>query len=429
MHLPDTTEKISEVLPKLGFPLWAWWVFILLLSFATGNTKIAGAAWFLIIALGAYYGFKNKLRVPFGSIDPIFLKAARIWLIFCVVGFFFKAVGVIYWGDPWGTRHFDFRFIFAAMAIFVFVARVEIDNSRKLQLLLALLTTSCAAVFVSYLHVNHGIETPSNRINWSGGLVMLSWCLLPVAASKGAALHQRWVAIISILLLWVAVLMTGARGAYLSFPWLLIIVVILIFYQSSGRQVILRNVAFGFIGLLSCFYLLHYLAPQAIEIPRERIVLAKEEAKQALVATEDGSRFIDTSVGTRIFMWGKSIEVFKESPWAGYGREQRMAFIKDWGEEAKAHIVSGQTHLHSEYINGMVDHGILGLASTMSYIFGLFAVFFCLLRGAPLMALSVLSIAFTHVTMSITDTNSQTNNYSVMLGLAMMLVFFFRVRR
>ena len=171
------------------------------------------------------------------------------------------------------------------------------------------------------------------------------------------------------------------------------------------------------------------VAPKVLEVPMQRIDLAVQEARMALVGDERGGRDVDTPVGSRLYMWQRSMEVFKESPWIGYGRAQRIAFIKEWGDEADAHIVSSQSHLHNEYINGMVDHGVVGLASTLSYMLGLIAVALSLRREFPLMALSVGGIAFTHITMSMTNANSQTNNYSVMFGLVLTVVFLLRVRR
>ena len=132
---------------------------------------------------------------------------------------------------------------------------------------------------------------------------------------------------------------------------------------------------------------------------------------------------IDTSVGTRLYMWQRSKDMIAQSPWIGFGREQRMAFIQTWGAEVDAHIVLGQTHLHSEYVNGMIDHGVFGLLSTLSYMAGAVVLAWRLRRSFGLAAFSVGGIAYTHIVMSFTDTNSQTNNYSVMFTVSLLLVF------
>ena len=182
-------------------------------------------------------------------------------------------------------------------------------------------------------------------------------------------------------------------------------------------------------ALVMAWLVLYTMVPKVLEVPMHRVEIAVIEAHKAMLGDEDGDRDVDTPVGSRLYMWQRSIEVFKESPWIGYGRKQRIAFIKAWGKEANAHIVSDQSHLHSEYINGMVDHGLVGLASTLTYMLGLVAVALTLRREFPLMALSIGGIAFTHITMSLTNANSQTNNYSVVFGLALTVVFQLRASR
>ena len=119
--------------------------------------------------------------------------------------------------------------------------------------------------------------------------------------------------------------------------------------------------------------------------------------------------------------------MIQESPWIGYGRAQRIRFIKEWGGQANAHIVKDQTHLHSEYINGMVDHGVFGLLSTLTYMAGLIFLTFILRRNCHFLAMSAGGLAYIHVMMSFTDANSQTNNYSVMIGLALSSIFLLRL--
>ena len=71
-----------------------------------------------------------------------------------------------------------------------------------------------------------------------------------------------------------------------------------------------------------------------------------------------------------------------------------------------------------------ITNGHLGLM-----MLGLVVVALSLRREFPLMAMSIGGIAFTHITMSLTNANSQTNNYSVVFGLAMTVVFQLRASR
>ena len=421
-------EKPMNAVARVELKPWVWGLFLGLLALAPGSTKVAGSAWLLMAVLGIWAMYAHRHWRPEDEQDQVLWSAARIWLVFCVAAFVFKAIGVTYWGDPWRTRHFDMRVLLTALSLFFLVARLRLEHGRKQQLVGALFVAACAGFLMSYLHANHEIETPSNRINWAGGLVMLSWTLVPVIASASFAKRWRWMALLGVLLLWGAVLMSGARSAYLSIPWLIVCGLVVLVHTLRHRHW-MRWLATGVTAAVVGWVSLSAMVPKVLEVPRQRVEIAVEQAHKALLGDDDGDRDVDTPVGSRLYMWQRSIEVFKESPWIGYGRKQRIAFIKAWGKEANAHIVSDQSHLHSEYINGMVDHGLIGLASTLSYMLGLVAVALSLRRHFPLMALSIGGIAFTHITMSMTNANSQTNNYSVVFGLALTVVFQLRASR
>lgn len=415
------------MLDRQEFPIWLWVPFLTLLACAPGSTKLAGLGWLLIVVAGLVCMVRMAIaRDRFCTPeDPEILQAARTWLMFCLLAFFFKFVGVLYWSDPIGTRHFDFRMLLSALAIHFFVARVTIGRARSSALVVSLMVASIVGLTFSYLHVSFDVDTPSNRINWAGGQVMLSWVLLSAAASDALAARWRGLAAVGFLVFWMAVLLSGARSAYLSLPWVVAAGMMLLMSKTGpatrGRWLLLLTM-----GAAALTVILTLTSPKVVQVPMSRIVLAVEQARVALGWETDQPRDVNTPVGSRLYMWQRSLEVIKESPWIGYGREQRIAFIKEWGREADAHIVKDQFHLHSEYINGMVDHGVVGLASTASYMIGLLVVAWRLRRRHGLMSLAVAGVAFTHITMSITNANSQTNNYSVVFGLAMMLIFLFR---
>lgn len=412
---------------RIAVPAWLWYAFLVLLACAPGSTKLAGLGWLLMVLAGLVCLVRACMPVHRGSIpgDPSLHLAARTWLLFCSLGFALKFVGVLYWSDPIGTRHFDFRMILSALAIHFFVSRVDRGEQAPHHLVMALFLAATVGFGASYLLATEGIDTPSNRINWAGGLVMLSWVLLSAAASDG--LHRRWrgMAAAGFLIFWVAVLLTGARGAYLSAPWAVAAGMMLLLSKTGpatrGRWLLLVSMT-----IASLTAVLSLTSPKAIQVPMNRISLAVDQARDALGWDAGQPRDVNTSVGARLYMWQRSLDVIKDSPWIGYGREQRIAFIKEWGNEVDAHIVKDQFHLHSEYINGMVDHGVVGLASTAAYMIGLLVTAWHLRRRHGLMSLAMAGIAFTHITMSITNANSQTNNYSVVFGLAMMAIFLFR---
>lgn len=404
-------------------PTWIWTLFLVLVALAPGSTKIAGSIWFVMVGAAVWcFFFVPKAKEM--SADQIeLLSLSKLWLRFCVVAMAFKAVGMTYWDDPWWTRHFDFRILLAAASMPVLLARFRISPEQKAQLIVALVIASGVALFVAYRLAYHDIDTPSNRINWSGGLVMLTCVMLPMLKAELLTVRQKWAVAAGVVAYILAVLLIGARGAYLAMPWVFGGGAMLLaggMWRSISATKSGRYTTAVLVGML---VIVPVFLPKVLDVPAERVMQGVSEVRAMVHRDQVDPSAIDTSVGTRLYMWQRSKDMIAESPWIGYGREQRMAFIQTWGAEVQAHIVLSQTHLHSEYINGMIDHGIFGLLSTLTYMAGAVMLSWKLRRSFPSAAFSVGGIAFTHIVMSFTDTNSQTNNYSVMLTVSLLIIF------
>ncbi|EWS65427.1 hypothetical protein Y695_01320 [Hydrogenophaga sp. T4] len=70
---------------------------------------------------------------------------------------------------------------------------------------------------------------------------------------------------------------------------------------------------------------------------------------------------------------------------------------------------------------------MFGLLSTLTYMAGLIYLTIILRRHCHFLAMSAGGLAYIHIMMSFTDANSQTNNYSVMIGLALSAIFLLRL--
>lgn len=408
-------------------PRWIWTLFLVLVALAPGSTKVAGSIWFLMVGAGAWCLFFVPKAKTLQEDGAELLRLSRLWLYFCMAAMAFKAVGMTYWDDPWWTRHFDIRLLLGAASLPIFLARYRVTQAQKSQLIIALVIASVVALFVAYRLAYYDVETPSNRINWSGGLVMLSCVMLPLLRVDQLADRQKWAVGLGLIAYILAVLLIGARGAYLALPWVLFGGLLLL----GGRM--WRVVSTTKTGMrlamlvVVTMVVVPVFLPKALEVPVERVKLGLSQL-HAVASHDSNNAAIDTSVGVRFYMWQRSKLMIAESPWIGFGREQRIDFIKAWGAEVHAHNVYDQTHLHSEYVNGVVDHGIFGLLSTLSYMVGSVVLAWKLRLRFPLAAFSVGGIAYTHIMMSFTDTNSQSNNYSVMLTFSLLLIFLFALK-
>jgi O-antigen ligase len=413
----DQPTQSSLVQPSL----WTWGLFLFLVAFAPGSSKVAGAIWFLVVGVGGWaYFFKAKAKTLLTH-EAEMLALAKLWLYFCAAAFAFKAVGMFYWGDPWWTRHFDFRILCAAAAMPILMGRYQPSIAQKTYLVSALFVASIVALFVAYQFAYRGIDTPSQRINWAGGLVMLACVTLPLVKIAALPRLHKWAMALATVVFVLAVLLTGSRGPYLALPWVVLGSLYLLW--RNLRVLLSTNAATLRLTVLAVAVVvaLPMVLPKVFEVPAARVMLGLTEMHAMVTGKHRNLKAIDTSVGTRVYMWQRSKEKIAESPWIGYGRDQRMAFIQDWGGEVNAEMVTDQTHMHSEYINGMIDHGVFGLLSTLSYMVGTAVLAWRLRRHFPMAAFSVGGVAFTHFVMSFTDTNSQTNNYSVMITVSLLI--------
>jgi O-antigen ligase len=415
----DRTVQTTLAAP----PLWIWALLGILLALAPGSSKVAGSIWFLMVGAAAWALFFVPKAKALLEEEAELLSLSRLWLYFCVAAFLFKAVGMVYWSDPWWTRHFDFRILCAAVSMPILLARYRTSQAQSAYLVAALFIASGVALVVAYMHAYHDVETPAQRINWAGGLVMLACITLPLITLPSMSTSKRWAMTMATLALVMAVLLTGSRGPYLALPWL-VLGGLFMLARNLKSLVNLNAAGLRLAGLLVAIVVALPLAvPKVFEVPAERVMLGLTEVRALVTGVHMDSKAIDTSVGTRVYMWQRSKQKIIESPWIGYGREQRMAFIQAWGTEVDAEMVTDQTHLHSEYINGLIDHGIFGLLSTLSLMAGATVLAWRLRRRFPVAAFSVGGIAFTHFVMSFTDTNSQTNNYSVMITVSLLIIF------
>lgn len=125
-------------------------------------------------------------------------------------------------------------------------------------------------------------------------------------------------------------------------------------------------------------------------------------------------------------MWERSLEAIKESPWIGYGRAGRMAHIRQWGEEAASPAVKSLGHLHNEYLQTLMDQGLWGLASLLSYSLGLLLMALKLSASHDVrhkaLAAGLASVVFMLMSSGLSNMNFAHNYYPTLLSLAVTLL-------
>lgn len=404
-----------------------WALALMLLALSPVSTKIGGALWLMLVVGGLLVWWRTRDETRAVDHEGA-CRVAWVWLGFCVAGALLKLVGVLYWGDPVGTRHFEIRLTLAAGATWLLLRQLPsgfIDFGR---LRLALLVAAAFALGVSIAHAYFNVETPSNRINWAGGLVMLAFAQI---ALLGQSVRARDVAvtILTLFLLLLSVLLTGARGAYLAIPWLALSALgaLLLVGQRPVVQRLRLTMRFV-VPLLILTAVTVLLVPKVVNVPAQRLQLALEEV-QATIVAGDTRNYVNSPVFVRIRFWQRSWEAIQQSPWLGHGRDRRIEMIQEWADEAGSDEMRRHIHVHNEYLNGWLDHGVIGLASTLSFMVGLFVAAALAGRINVHVGIGVLGVGVLHVLMSLTDTNTGTNNYGVMMSLSMAVMLLSLERR
>jgi O-antigen ligase len=150
---------------------------------------------------------------------------------------------------------------------------------------------------------------------------------------------------------------TQARGPIVATLLVgsIIICVMLVKKRVSGRVFLLVCSIF----LLACFLLLG--------AGFERIAVTMQDIGRYF----QGSASTETAISIRLEMWKASVDALRAKPLFGYGISGAVKAV----DALTAYNISTFNHLHNEFLDTMVSHGLVGL-------FGLGFMFSCLLKIA-----------------------------------------------
>ncbi len=358
------------------------------------------------------------------SEEGIAFGVAKIWLITTAVALLLKTVPMLYWGDPWGERHAEFRLFLGALGLYGLCRlplrrwRSAYLNSASFAMVGSALAVSCALALWLVL-VKGSDAAPTNRIPWACALAISS-CTLLALSQVTADLRLRYVWVAASFAGLLAVMTSDTRGAYgiaLAWPALAIY-----FFRIKPAATVPRSRIKHALLAAAALLVITVLIPTVfIQKPLQRIQLAWVETSSS--SSAEGA---NTSVGARLHMWQQSLEAIKESPWIGHGREGRMARIRQWGAEANSSTIKGLGHLHNEYLQTLMDHGLWGLSSFLSYILGMLLITRKLAASDNVrhkaLAAGMASVAFLLVSSSLSNMNFAHNYYPTVLSLAVTLL-------
>jgi O-antigen ligase len=396
------------------------------LALGSVSTKFAGAAWAWLLLAGLVSLWQTRafaIKSPHPSLPH---ELARTWVIFTACALLLKIIPLLYWGDPWSERHPELRLFLGAIALYG-LTRLTAPNAQALKYLVLAAAIYCTAGLYIML-VQGRNSAPTNPIPWAAGVALVScWLLGAGFMHRLPAKPWLWICALGSATGLLTVLTSQTRGAY----GLLVVLPIMAWqlWRTPNRQSALqRNTRKSMAILVSIAVLFFasiwfFKSTPLVQGPFQAMSIAVAELKGSQSSLTSN---YNSSVGARLYLWKRSAQASLESPWIGYGHDQRKQLLQTWATDTQLAepIVFG--HVHSDYLHTLIDHGLWGLASFICYAAGLLVLSLKLLQRqlhAPAMVL--LGMLMMHMSTALSNVNFAHNYYPTMLSLMVSLTLWF----
>ena len=397
------------------------------------STKIGGLSWILLCLMGSWAFFRSERVLQFKAISECpssygqwpqtgpseVEEAARIWLFACLAATAIRIIPHAFWQDNWDRRHAEIRLVLGAMAAVALVKWPPFYRLTAFQLN-ALGYSLAAACWVGFgVTALYGRETPVHAIAWAVSLSFMVCLLAPMVLNNNIAAGHRRVWTLSVLMGAMGVVLSQSRGVYGLLIWLALTGYVAASNRTLLQRATLQSRAWLAFGLVfACFIWLLSAQPAWLTSVFQRV---SEVWVEASLSQSNPSEAANTSVGSRLFLWSKALDAIEVQPWFGYGKENSIAMIKQWGLEINSEQVQKLGHLHHEFLDAWVSHGLMGILSLLVLATGMGLVVRKLWVPHPRAAQGVLGILFMHLTAGLSNTNMVHNYYGAMLSLSVAL--------
>jgi O-antigen ligase len=346
-------------------------------------------------------------------------EAARIWLFACLAATAIRIIPHAFWQDDWDRRHAEMRLVLGAMATVALVKWppfYRLTTGQKQGLGDALAMACALGMGVTALL---GRETPLHAIAWAVSLSFLVCLLAPMVLDLQLAPGRRKFWAVAVVMGCMGVVLSQSRGVYGLLIW-----IALASYVAASNRTLLQMSTFRLrtwltLGLLfGSFIWMLSAQPAWLTAIFHRL---SEVWVEASLSQSNPGEAANTSVGSRLFLWSKALDAIEAQPWFGYGKENSIAMIKQWGLEINSAQVQKLGHLHHEFLDAWVSHGLMGIISLLVLATGMGLVVRKLWLPHPRAAQGILGILFMHLTAGLSNTNMVHNYYGAMLSLSISL--------
>ena len=325
------------------------------------STKLGGLTWVLLSLMGAwaFWGSERVLQSKLtqqGVFSPSAVEeAARIWLFACLAATAIRIIPHAFWQDNWDRRHAEIRLVIGALATVALVKWPPFYRLTRFQLISLSYSLALACWVGMGVTMVYGRDTPLHAIAWAVSLSFLVCLLAPMVVHLEVPSSHRKFWLLSVLMGAVGVVLSQSRGVYGLLIWLALTAYVaasnrtlLQFSTLKSRTSWICGLLFvGFIWALSTQPVWFTSVFQRMSEGWVEVVLSQSNPNEAA----------NTSVGSRLFLWSKALDAIEAQPWLGYGKENSIAMIKQWGVEIDSFQIQKLGHLHHEFLDAWVSHG------------------------------------------------------------------------
>lgn len=342
-------------------------------------------------------------------------QAAKTWLICCALAALMRIIPQALWHDDWGRRHAEARLLILALALYLSLQFAKQFSHKSLKIWMGTCWVACVFGFGTTLWLQR--DTPSHPIAWAASLSLIICLMLPHA--------MTWRSNVIKFMMWLGiglglcgVLMSQSRGAYGIVLWA---VCMAVFYQHTHKAGLAFKVLVGF--SLICALMFLGLTDSQDGLRIQEFWAQWQASRQHL--TEGAN----SSVGARLFLWQQAWEAIRIHPVLGYGAESTVLQIENWGRSAQSEEVMRLGHLHNEFLDAWMSHGLLGLLSSLTLPIGLSWMCWQLRKSNPQTFFMLFGILWVHVSASLSNVNLAHNYYGTVLSLCVGLALWLGQRK
>jgi O-antigen ligase len=216
------------------------------------------------------------------------------------------------------------------------------------------------------------------------------WALLALTAkseeTKPAHTPPRWLYLLSVVAAMILLVRSSCRIETSLFVVLSCLMVMQRILTQSSRRAQWLTAAFI---AMACVF-------TAVAM-QNRFAQAVSEAKNYLSAPKPREQDVVTSIGTRLEIYHVAQRAIAARPWLGWGAGSRPQDFSQYYHHPQAKLE--RTHLHSQYLQTLVDVGILGFL--VAFVATALTVWLCVVKvwtaGDQELALAFASLLGVHL--------------------------------